>query len=329
MPTNDPTEHPAERDAADSRLIDALLTLAMRPDPAGREERLQRAMALLEEPSAPAPAQVPATGQRRPGRLARRWFSLALAGSVLAVIAWWIQSDSPGQRAHAMVLQSLAAVRSSGCREYRMTAVVRHPVLGRREVVSQLFVDGERAFALRHPPVFPLGVIWIGKNDRQAWVVPERGPVLVGDQQRVERWLADRDAVTTPLLHLPTVLQRMAERYVLESLEDAVWPAASSGDSRRCRRVLGRLAEALPAAPQTVELWADAETGSVCRLILAWQRAAETPGPMEVTVELLGQPEVPADWFSHAGHHGPERRVISLENERISVPVRSPRDNLP
>ncbi len=323
----DPTEHSEERDEADSRLMDALLALVLRPDPAGREERIQRVMASLE--ASPTPAQAQTARSRWPSRVPRRWISLALAGGVLAMIAWWIQSASPSQRAQAMVLQSLAVVRSSGCREYRMTAVIQHPVLGQREVVSQLFVDGEQDFALRHPPIFPLGVIWIGKNDRQAWVVPERGPVLVGDQQRVERWLADRKAVTTPLLHLPTVLQRMAERYVLEPLEDTVWQAAGSDDRRRCRRVLGQLSEAQPAAPQTVELWADAETGSVCRLILSWHRAAETPGPIQITVELLGQPKVPADWFEHTGHHGPERRVISLESDRIPVPARAPRDNIP
>jgi len=328
MPTSDPRDARAERDEADSRLIEALLTLTLQPDPAGCEARIQRAMAALREPSLPARPANQAGRQRRSVRLPRRWFSLALAGSVFAMIAWWVQSSSPSQRAQAMVLKSLAAVRSSGCREYRVTAQIQPLVLGRREVVAELFVDGERHFALRHPPVFPLGEIWIGANDRQAWAVPERGPVLVGDQQMVERWLADRGGATMPLLHLPTVLQRMAERYQLEFLEDAAWPDADATGAHRCRRVRGQLCEALPAAPQTVELWADADTGSLCRLVLAWQRTEETPGPVAITVERVGSRAVAADWFESAGHHGSDRRVIFLENGRIPVPDRSARDNI-
>jgi hypothetical protein len=61
--------------------------------------------------------------------------------------------------------------------------------------------------------------------------------------------------------------------------------------------------------PNRVELWYDAATGVIHRMMFAGMPKARG-GPDSVAVELLEQRELGNEFFRHQAHHAADRRVI-------------------
>ena len=61
--------------------------------------------------------------------------------------------------------------------------------------------------------------------------------------------------------------------------------------------------------PREIEAWFDPESGTPHRLDLAGL-PQQKGGPSAVRIELLGERDLGADFFSHSSHHGPDREVI-------------------
>jgi len=312
---NAPGDHNDElRRQADVQMLESLLRHAMRREPEVREARIQGVLQRLDEQIAvrtednrPSTVQV----RKKPSRV-WRWLSLAAAASLLlAVGLWWLADPSP--RAFALVQQSLQWAAEARARQYSVTAVVHLPVVGRTEITAELYVDRAQRFALRRPAIPLLGEVWIGGNEREKWIVPPRGPILVGDAQMLQNWMADKNDLPTPYLHLTTVLHLMSQGYDLEMLPDTYLALPDQPDQIvRCHRVRGVLRDATWGPPSTIDLWADRDTGIVRRLILDWQLQPGQFGRSKVSIELVGRKELPRDWFEHSAHHREGRPVLRV-----------------
>jgi hypothetical protein len=183
--------------------------------------------------------------------------------------------------------------------------------VGKREVSAELYVDGADRFLLRHPPIPLLGEVSIGGNERENWIVPTRGPILVGNETMLQQWMADKRDFSTPYLHVTTILHRMSNDYDLKMLPDEDVASPSQPETTvRCRRVRGILRDTNRGLPRTINLWADRDTGIARRVILDWELQPGQFGRSTVTFELVGSKEVPPDWFEHATHHDESRSVI-------------------
>jgi hypothetical protein len=313
--SNSQENHNKERlQEADMQMLDSLLRHALQPDPEAREARVQGVLQRLgEQPACPTKdsreTAVPIRTRLHP---VRRWISLAAAVSLVFAVGLWWQVSNPSRRAYAMVEETLQRAAETGAREYSVTAIVKRPVLGEREITAQLYVDGADRFLLRHPAIPLLGEVWIGGNERENWIAPTRGPILVGDENMLRQWMADKKDLSTPYLHLTTILHRLSKDYELEMLPGS--SLSGSGQSVvviRCRRVRGVLRDTNRGLPRTIDLWADHNTGIARRLILDWELQPGQFGRSKVTFELVGFEELPPDWFEHTTHHGEGRPVFS------------------
>jgi hypothetical protein len=231
---------------------------------------------------------------------------------VLAVGLWW-QVSSPSRRAYATVQETLRRAAEPGARHYNVKAVVQRPLLGKKEITADLYVDGADRFVLRHPPIPLLGELWIGKNERESWIAPTHGPILVGDTTMLQRWIAanleDRD-LATPYLHVTTILERTSRHYDLQRLPDAdLAEPDHPGAAVRCHRVHGVLRDATSERPRTIDLWVDSDTGIARRVVLDWKLQRGQFGRSKVTIELASSVELPPNWFEPSAHHAEGRPV--------------------
>jgi hypothetical protein len=312
--SNSQEDHDNERlQEAEMQMLDSLLRQALRAEPEARDARVQGVLQRLDEQTAdPTEDHRQTVGRvRRKRSTVPRWISLAAAASLVLALGVWWQVSSPSRRAYATVQETLQRAEETGARQYSVTAVVKRPVVGKKEIAAELYVDGANRFVLRHPTILLLGEVWIGGNERENWIAPTRGPILVGDEKMLQQWMADKKDLSTPFLHVTTILQRMSNDYDLEMLADEGLAAAGQPDTTvRCRRVRGVLRDATRRLPRTIDLWADRDTGIARRLILDWELQPGQLGRSKVTFELLGSKELPPDWFEHSTHHGEGRAVF-------------------
>lgn len=260
------------------------------------------------------PQPVPARPRR--DRLWSRPVSLALAASLLVLVWFGFQTLQPSRTAMAALQQSLAVAREAVPRHYLLTVTFRADDGELAEAVNDLYVAGNDRVALRHPGILPGTSLWIGKSGDEGWVVPAVGPVLKGDGQALLRWVTSRREVPAPYLHITALLDRMSRGYRLtEGPELSVLD--KSGKPAWCRQITGRLRGRNQAAlPQTIVLWADASSGMVVRLEASWPPGSHPAGRERVTLEFVGQPVLPEDWFSASGHYSGNRRISRLESIR-------------
>jgi len=302
------------RRQADEQMLESLLRQAMRREPEAEEARIQGVLQRLDkqtpirtEDHRLSPVQV----HKKASRI-WRWFSLAAAAGLLLAIGLWWQS-APSRRVLAVVQKSLQWAAEAPARQYSVTAVVHLPMVGRTERVAELYVDRAQRFALRRPLVLLPGEVWIGGNEREKWIVPPRGPILVGDHEMLQNWIAHSSDFPTPYLNLTTFLQLMSQRYDLEMLPDTDVALPNKRDQTvRCRRVRGLLRDTGWGPPSRVDLWADRDTGIVRRLILDWQLQPGQFGRSKVFIELASHKELPPDWFEHSAHHGEGRSILRV-----------------
>jgi hypothetical protein len=312
--SNSPEDNNKERFLqADMQMLDSLLRHALRPEPEERDARVQKVLQRLDEPSTYSTEDDRRTDVqiRTSHHPVRRWFSLAVAVSLVLAVGLWFQLWNPSRRAYAMVEETLQRAAETGARQYSVTGVVQRPVVGKREIVAELYVDGADRFLLRHPSILLLGEVWIGGNERENWIVPTRGPILVGNEKMLQQWIADKRDFSTPYLHVTTILRRMSKDYDLEMLpDDGVAESGQPDTIVRCRRVRGVLRDTTRGLPRKIDLWADRETGIARRVILDWELQPGQFGRSTVTFEFVGSKELPPDWFEHATHHGEDRPVL-------------------
>lgn len=296
MTTNQAT--PGDSHDADMAMMDALLHHALRPD-TDSEERIQRVLDQLNDVvTEKNPTATTTTKPSAPASRRHTWFGILMAACVLLCfgILWAILL--PGNSALAAVERSLASAEQSGPRLYHFAASCRWPLVGDQMIEGDLYVDGADRFVLRHPAPLAKSEFLIGGNEREKWVVPPRGPVLVGDGEMLQKWLAQQDKMATPYLHITSILQRMSKDYDLKILEN------TTINNVVCNHVRGTLRQGPNSnLPQVIELYAERGSGFAQRLILDWDLSAEQFGLSSLVIDYVENPQVPDNWFEHTCHH--------------------------
>lgn len=269
--------------------LESLLTAAYQPDDRA-EDRVADVMRALDKP-------VKAQAVRGRWYSLRNISALAIAASLLLLVT--LVFDNSQQRAYATVARSAQAVPQT--RHYRMQMIAHRPAVGRREMNADLYIDPTNQFVMKHPAMLGFGTVWIGGDAQHRWIAPPRGPVIVGGEEIVGRWLSGQDLVS-PYLHLNTILERMGQEYSLTMLEDV----ALNGLGDRpvlSQHVRGDIRQLRGWMPSTIELWADIESGVAQKVILSWPPHPNRPGPVRWTIELIDTPSnLPNDWFEISGH---------------------------
>ena len=302
------------RRAAGVQFLHGLLSHIHRPEPASMEARIQRVMAAVRRTAGPGEpvaesirTPVGANFTRRRSMLAR----FATVAGILAAcgIVWTLVGT--GGNAYAAVDRALIAAQQVLDREYRVSTQLRGPLGGQRAVKSTLYVRGGEYFALRHPAVLG-GELWLGRHGSELWLIPRLGPVLVGQDASLEGTWREQAQVSTPYLQITTILQRLRERYRLETLPDEELPRMErESETALFQRLRGSLISTQdPRLPRVIDMWLDRESGAARRLQLDWQSPAEDWGVQSVQFDLAALPNLPADWYSHAAHHHAQRPVI-------------------
>ncbi len=295
-------------------MMDALLQSAFESNPTGNESRIESVMRRIDREQ-PRPATVPTsrTGQRSPRRW-KRWMSWAVAASVLLALIVAVQTTGSTGVAMAAVQRSIAAAQELVSRHYRVTVTLRRSAENTTAIDSDLYVQGSDRFALRHPALLPGSSFWLGTDGSEAWFVPAIGPVRMGDETGLGRWLSQRESISTPYLHIETVLARMQRGYRLQNLADESIEV-SDGKSVVCKHVVGTLRwKRVEKAPDKIELWSDPHNGVAVRLDATWNEPAGTLGHEKISLVLVDEPVLANDWFAATGHSSPNRRILRFDS---------------
>ena len=166
------------------------------------------------------------------------------------------------------------------------TLYVRNP---NQYVLIRTFSDGRRFIN--------------GSDGDQNWSIPPDGDIHVSkDPQRFRSPLPGHEQ-GIPFVDLQSDLLQLREAYDVSILKDS---------SNRWTGLLCEKRSAEYRGAKRVELWYDSKTGAIQRMVFDKLPRARG-GPKSVSVELVGQQDLAADFFKHESHHAPNRRAIEEE----------------
>ena len=308
-----PSDASDSPDGVREAFIDSLLIAAYGDGQAAVSSKVDQVMQQIEREKIASrrPTQEAAPAKRRSWS---RWVSVAIAASLLGMIFFGLQYFGSTQQALAAIEQSLAAAAEQVARQYLITVTFKDGGKS-NEVENDLYVQGSDRFALRHPALVAGADLWLGKNGNTNWVVPAIGPVLTGNDLALSRWLSSQEQLSTPYLHVTTVLDRMSRGYRLRQLGESTIRSID-GDDVVCRHVVGeRKSDANQNLPAIIELWSDAESGVALRIEARWSLAEFESGREKVVIEFVGQPELPENWFEAEGHYAGSRNKITFDKK--------------
>ena len=167
-------------------------------------------------------------------------------------------------------------------------------------------IDGA-TLQVRHPDQyvltrrFPDGRLFVtGSDGERSWSVPPNGAVRVSGDPLRFRGPVPGNQHGIPFVNLRSDLVQLRDAYVVSPL---------GSDAAGKRGLLAVKKSAEYRGPNRVELWYDAKTGVIHRMVFAGMPKARG-GPDSVSVELLEQRELGSDFFRHQTHHAADRRVI-------------------
>ncbi|MFO0923372.1 MAG: hypothetical protein U0905_12890 [Pirellulales bacterium] len=295
MESPKPIDSDRKRDV-EHRLLDALLEEACTDFTIADERRIEQLMDSLHAKPMSSDSTPPVW---------RTYGPWTLAASVLIAIASFAFFSSRESQAQTRVTKCLQA--PSKQREYRLE-IIRSPQSNQISTTLALFVDQNR-FVLQHPGFLGVGATWIGGDRSRRWILPPRGPVAVGDEIFLGKWLTKRN-LESPYLQLESVLVQLKKGYTLSEI--APLP---DDELARYPHIEGKRKGSNPALPQQIDLWIDPDTEYVYRLTLQWN--LESPNAHRIwNLQYVGSPELPENWFEYEGHWNMPRRVFTIRSLR-------------
>lgn len=306
-----------ELDPHESRLIDTLLQHTLGTNEEQEEDRVRQLMETLradQEQTGGEPAdQWPAGPETQRWSRLRRWMVVPGTTAVILIGLILLPSLISRDQAWATVERSLAAEQEPLVRQYEVTLTTESGTAGDHPYRFDLFVR-QRSFVIRAPALTGDGLVWMGGDEDERWIVPRFGPVLTGQQGLLGRWTRRRKALATPFLRTGSILQRLQRFYDLEMQPQKTLDGFAEGDpSVDCDHVVGirRDSAAAIRVPDRIELWADRELGFARRMEMQWSEPADFAGLTSAVVQLAGTPDISPGFFDHEAHHGPDREVVS------------------
>jgi hypothetical protein len=288
--------------------IESLLTSAVTPQ--DYAAHVARAMKRINEPEATHVAEV-----ARTPRKSLRWGAIAIAASVLLALSFVLDSDGTSAKAMAAVQRSLYVAADQMTRKYLLQVQYRIPNGYEPQIDYELYVQGHNRFVLRHPGLLPGNSFWLGKNETDEWVVPPIGPVRIGSDMVLSRWLASHQQLDTPYLHVTTLLTRMSQGYRLEKLSDEE-VALPEGTKVACQHIRAELEvtdELNP--PDTIELWVSRESGMAIRIVVRWSLADGQAGRESIALTFQSdEPTLSDEWFAPEAHYQGSRVIMRIDS---------------
>lgn len=308
---------PDDKEKIHDAMLEALLQQALRPsdrDQVAVRSLIAKIDSLEVEDTAinesTSPSMANTTIANTTTRHSRRWFIWLSTAAALVIGVLMLNSSSTSQSAQASLQKVLQA--KSRYRTYTIDMTHQLPIWGQREVSATLYLDDRDQFVFEHPGWKSLGKVWIGGDGDQRWIVPPRGPALAGREAVVARWL-DRKDLPSPFLHLNTILNRMSRTYDLSQLPNVVSPCEPKHLKVDCIHLVGKSNRKDSRLPESIEVWADAETGIAHQVQLNWHRESSERGPVAWTIKLTSYDDLPENWFNVESHLRIARPVIKLQ----------------
>lgn len=264
---------------------------------AARTMRLHHAIALSMESRAAQPV---------PKRRTWRW--LAAASLLLcSALAWTVATGAQASAAQVELVR-LAEAASRGDRTFAIRALDDGPPAPERDGRPGPELDGARLY-LRGTEQYVLARenaqgerTLTGFDGELAWTVPPRGAVRVSsDRQRFRGGLPGHQH-ELPFVDLDDGLANVARNYDL-TLEREL-----ELDGRPVARIDGVRKRGVERGPKRIELWYEPQSRQLRRIVLDRLPQARS-GPRAVALEFVDARPLPADFFDHSHHHGPERAV--------------------
>ena len=236
-----------------------------------------------------------------------------VAVAAVMLIAVTVRILDTSQTAVAAVDASIAQSLEKIGRRYSITTKLRLRKTNTVDRHVDLFVKGESRFALRGESFLSGRPLWIGNDQGTAWVVPPRGPVIVGNTENLAQWVIGQEEIGTPYLHLSTILTRMRDFYALKSLPDQ---SVKIGTQHvRCHHILGKLdSQGSVHRPDIIELWTDLESGFTVQLIARWHLSDGELGRESVQVQFQEPVELHDHFFTPDAHGGKDRPRVDFSD---------------
>jgi hypothetical protein len=318
-------DNPSSEEQRKIDFIESLLHSAYAEESSNCEDRIGKVMSKIHLTSKAGSIE-----SKRSRRFTwKRVLGSSIAASILIAFVFLFQAFSNSQKVMAAIDRGMAAAAEDIARHYRIVAVYKNmrsrPWLtakteqdGKDErsyITSDLYVRGNDQFALRHPALVPGSDLWIGQSGQDAWIVPAFGPVRSGTNTLLAKWLNTREKISTPYLHVTTVLSRMSKGYHVEDLGES-HVELEDGRNVLCQKIIGvRKPKLKESGPDRIEFWSDMDSGLVMRLNIDWHLDQGETGRERVEISLLGEPELADSWFDAQGHYEGFRRRVQLDVE--------------
>ena len=148
-----------------------------------------------------------------------------------------------------------------------------------------------------------------GSNGQQSWAINTKGPVRVSaDVHRFDHDLPGHET-SVPLTNLHEGLQQLKVAYDLTF--SALGPEEYQTEDGHETRLLIAVKKPKERGPQRVEIVYDATTGGILRM--RFVQMPYGPDRLDLRLSLVSEDELPSDFFEHASHHVPDRK-IEVEN---------------
>ena len=320
--SDDNQDSPGGNREADERLIHALL-LHLHDDQANtrRDERVQRAIQAIRQPGPSDNAGYSEPATLRPKRTLKfstwsRRLTYAAAAAVLIVVGF-IAVTYDSKPAMASLTDILGALGKPGDRTYHITLVDLPEPPDRRppdddrppddpERVprpnlddAKLYLRDANQYVLeRHDPNGNDGMIFDGYDGKQSWRVT-RGKLaetregLGAGGIPIPPMMAD-----IPFTDLHGALERIQVDYTVEKFE--LTSMASGGEN--LRHVFARRKSHEIRGPETIEIWANTQSGMPKRIIFDDAKIQGNRTPCRLTFDLVTQEPLPTNWFSPQPH---------------------------
>ncbi len=239
-------------------------------------------------------------------RVTRFRLRLALRAAILfvAIVGLiFVVQKTPAVSAAAIVTRSLERSLENVGRHYVAQNTTR---LGTRsiEVRADVYTKGPNQLAIRIQLPFLPQPLWFGRSGNDAWLVPPRGPVFVGDAEDLDHW--SDDDLSPRDLQLPDMLSKLRNSYSLVALPDETLETADG--PRRTLRVRGeRSRSATSRHPDRIEVWIDAESGLALKIVADWILAEGESGRESLIVEYKESTELDETFFTPEAHGAGDR----------------------
>lgn len=319
----------SHNDVAESLLIHGLLTDLGRRDERRESARIQALMRAINNPSQTKIALANTGGtadtavSRRPRLLVKFATGLAIAVAVIFMVSLVVPHQSAAA-AMASLEKVLEAIAQPFDRTYEMHVVEEYPRDKRPrnlaqenwERKSEEQIDGARLY-VRGADTFVFarklttgGQRVSGCDGLQSWAFREDGPVHVSSDPSRFRGGIPGEQQDMPFINMHSQLEQLRSGYDVELDQHE----ESAFDGTVLSRLVGTRKSQDVRGPKRVEIWFNAQNGTIHRLVL--DGLPRGGGPKSVKLDLVSQSDLGQNFFSHESHHEPDRRVRYEEPQR-------------